>query len=36
MKYNQNFRINQIDNGTLIVGVDIAKSKHYARITGEG
>jgi transposase len=31
MKYNQNFRIMQVTESTLIVGVDIAKKKHYAR-----
>ena len=31
MKYNQNFKISQITNNTLVIGVDIAKKKHYAR-----
>ena len=31
MKYNQNFRISQVTNQTLVVGVDIAKKVHYAR-----
>ncbi|MBZ4687205.1 MAG: hypothetical protein JG764_838, partial [Clostridiales bacterium] len=31
MKYTQNFKIMQITERTLIVGVDIAKKKHYAR-----
>ncbi|WP_366921713.1 IS110 family transposase [Metallumcola ferriviriculae] len=31
MKYNQNFKISQVTENTLVIGVDIAKSKHYAR-----
>jgi transposase len=31
MNYNQNQKIAQITSKTLIVGVDIAKSKHVAR-----
>ena len=31
MKYNQNYRIMQVTESTLIIGVDIAKKKHYAR-----
>jgi len=31
MNYNQKRRINQVGEGTLIVGVDIAKSKNVAR-----
>ena len=31
MKYNQNFRISQVTNRTLVIGVDIAKKTHYAR-----
>ena len=31
MKYNQNFRIEQLTEKTLIVGVDIASRVHYAR-----
>ena len=31
MKYNQNFKISQITDNTLVIGVDIAKKKHYAR-----
>lgn len=31
MKYNQNYKISQIAENTLVVGVDIAKKKHYAR-----
>ena len=31
MKYNQNYKIMQITESTLVIGVDIAKSKHYAR-----
>ena len=31
MNYNQNFKISQITNNTLVIGVDIAKKKHYAR-----
>lgn len=31
MKYNQNFKIMQITDKTLIIGVDIAKKMHYAR-----
>ena len=31
MKYNQNYKIMQITDSTLIVGVDIAKKVHYAR-----
>ena len=31
MKYNQNHKISQIAENTLVVGVDIAKKKHYAR-----
>lgn len=31
MKYNQNFKIMQITESTLVIGVDIAKKKHYAR-----
>ncbi len=31
MKYNQNFKIMQITDSTLVIGVDIAKKKHFAR-----
>jgi len=31
MNYNQNRKISQITENTLIVGVDIAKHKHVAR-----
>jgi len=31
MKYNQNTKILQVTEGTLIVGVDIASAVHYAR-----
>jgi len=31
MKYNQNFKISQITDNTLVIGVDIAKNRHYAR-----
>ncbi len=31
MKYNQNQKINQVTEATLIVGADIAKKKHVAR-----
>src|SRR5690554_1925249 len=31
MKYNQNTKILQVTEGTLIVGVDIASELHYAR-----
>ena len=31
MKYNQNFKIMQVTESTLVIGVDIAKKKHYAR-----
>jgi len=31
MKYKQNDRIEQVSETTLVVGVDIAKNKHYAR-----
>ncbi len=31
MKYNQNYRISQVTEKTLIIGVDIAKKEHYAR-----
>jgi transposase len=31
MKYKQNYKIMQITENTLVVGVDIAKDKHYAR-----
>ena len=31
MKYNQNSRIMQVTDITLVIGVDIAKKKHYAR-----
>lgn len=31
MKYTQNLRIMQVDEKTLVVGVDIAKQVHYAR-----
>ena len=31
MEYKQNLRIMQITDETLVVGVDIAKKKHYAR-----
>jgi len=31
MKYKQNFKIMQITDKTLVIGVDIAKKKHYAR-----
>ena len=31
MKYNQNYKISQVTENTLVVGVDIAKSVHYAR-----
>ena len=32
MKYNQNSKIMQVTESTLIVGVDIAKKVHYARV----
>lgn len=31
MTYNQNKKIMQINEQTLIIGVDIAKEKHVAR-----
>jgi transposase len=31
MKYKQNFKIMQITDKTMVVGVDIAKKKHFAR-----
>ena len=31
MKYNQNHKISQITENALVIGVDIAKKKHYAR-----
>jgi transposase len=31
MKYKQNFKIMQITDKTLVIGVDIAKRKHFAR-----
>ena len=31
MNYKQNARIMQVTEKTLVVGVDIAKEKHYAR-----
>ena len=31
MKYKQNFRIMQITDKTLVIGVDISKKVHYAR-----
>jgi len=31
MKYNQNKKIMQVTETTLVIGVDIAKHKHYAR-----
>lgn len=31
MKYNQSYKISQISENTLVIGVDIAKKKHYAR-----
>ena len=31
MKYKQNFKIMQITDKTLVVGVDIAKKVHFAR-----
>lgn len=31
MNYTQNFKIEQVTEKTLVVGVDIAKKKHYAR-----
>ncbi|NLN64949.1 MAG: IS110 family transposase [Clostridiaceae bacterium] len=31
MKYKQNFKIMQVTDKTLVIGVDIAKKKHYAR-----
>lgn len=31
MNYNQNFKIKQITESTLVIGVDIAKKTHYAR-----
>lgn len=31
MKYTQNYKISQVTDDTLIIGVDIAKKKHYAR-----
>ena len=31
MKYNQNFKIMQITDDTLVIGVDIAKKTHFAR-----
>ena len=30
MKYTQNYKISQVTETTLIIGVDIAKKKHYA------
>ena len=32
MKYKQNFKIMQVTENTLVVGVDIAKKKHFARV----
>jgi transposase len=31
MKYKQNFKIMQITDKTLVIGVDIAKKVHFAR-----
>lgn len=31
MKYTQNYKISQVTEETLIIGVDIAKKKHFAR-----
>ncbi|TCO68684.1 transposase [Marinisporobacter balticus] len=31
MKYNQNFKINQVDEATLVVGIDIGSREHYVR-----
>jgi transposase len=31
MKYNQNYKILQVTESTLVIGVDIAKKKHFAR-----
>ena len=31
MKYTQNFKIMQVTEKTLVIGVDVAKNKHYAR-----
>lgn len=31
MKYTQNYKISQVTERTLIIGVDIAKKKHFAR-----
>jgi len=31
MNYTQNYKINQVEEETLVVGVDIAKKTHYAR-----
>ena len=31
MKYKQNFKIMQITDKTLVIGVDIAKKTHFAR-----
>jgi transposase len=31
MKYNQNLKIMQVTESTLVIGVDIAKKEHYAR-----
>jgi transposase len=32
MKYSQNDRIKQVSEATLVIGVDIAKNVHYARV----
>jgi transposase len=32
MKYKQNFKIMQITDKTMVVGVDIAKKKYFARV----
>jgi len=31
MKYKQNYKIKQVTENTLVVGVDIAKNEYYAR-----
>lgn len=32
MDFTQNMRIAQINENTLIIGVDVAKKKHVARV----
>lgn len=31
MNYNQNFQIKEVTESTLVIGMDIAKKKHYVR-----